>query len=80
MKHTFINIGLMLLCLISETLFAQGPPDPGGSPVFSSPPLGGGAPIGNGTMILLALGVVYSILKMKSMNWNFIKRPEIHCK
>ncbi|NOU46022.1 MAG: hypothetical protein HOO86_03060 [Bacteroidales bacterium] len=63
MKRGIIKILLMLSGFFSDVLFAQGPPDPGGSPVFSSPPLGGGAPIDNGTFIIAALGIVYGFLK-----------------
>ena len=63
MKRGIIKILLMLSGFFSNVLFAQGPPDPGGSPVFSSPPLGGGAPIGNGTFILVTLGIAYGLLK-----------------
>lgn len=65
MKRATIKILLMLSCFFSDVLFAQGPPDPGGSPVFSSPPLGGGAPIDNGTIILLSLGFFYGLKKMR---------------
>jgi hypothetical protein len=63
MKRATIKILLMLSGLFSNVSFAQGPPDPGGSPVFSSPPLGGGAPIDNGAIILFAMGIAYGLLK-----------------
>lgn len=67
MKRGIIKIFLMLSCLFSNVSFAQGPPDPGGSPVFSSPPLGGGAPIDNGTLFLVALGIAYGLLKYQDV-------------
>ena len=40
------------------------PGDPGGTPT-GQPPLGGGAPIGGGTLILLGLGAAYGGFKIK---------------
>jgi len=64
MKTTTVKVLFMLFYSLSNTVFAQGPPDPGGSPVFSSPPLGGGAPIGNGTIILLSFVILYGLKKL----------------
>ena len=40
------------------------PGDPGGSPIGEEP-LGGSAPIGSGTLILLGLGAAYGGFKVK---------------
>ena len=41
------------------------PGDPGGTPVGEEP-LGGGAPVGSGTLILLGLGAAYGGYKMNN--------------
>lgn len=55
---------MVVMFLITNPLAAQSfePGDPGGEPV--GPPMGGGAPIGGGTFILLALGAAYGGKKL----------------
>ena len=54
-------IVVLMLTVASYTVFAQPPPPPedGGLGGNSSNKLGGNAPIGGGTLILLGLGVAY---------------------
>ncbi len=61
MKKIFIAIVISMSFLLnSNYLGAQStsPSDPGGSPE-SGTPLGGGAPIGDGTTVLMLLGIAY---------------------
>jgi hypothetical protein len=61
-----VLLGFLFVSLIS---FAQmdGPGNPGGDPVGSDP-LGGGAPIGGGTLILIGLAAVYGGKKLYNLN------------
>lgn len=63
MKYAKFIITIFLI-LASFTGFTQvkEPGDPGGTPT-GEPPLGGGAPIGGGTLILLSLGAFYGVYK-----------------
>jgi len=65
MKYAKYILTLSII-LASFVGFAQvkEPGDPGGTPV-GEPPLGGGAPIGGGTLILLGLGAAYGGFKVK---------------
>ncbi len=70
MKKTFKSLILPLMLLafmaIAQSSFAQGPPPPPsgvgskGSSTNQAPSNGGGAPIGNGTFILLTLAAAYA--------------------
>ena len=70
MKHT-IKILIIAAFLIAPLLmFAQDPPHPGGDPTVGGTPVGGapaGAPIGNGTFILLTLAAAYAGRKVYVM-------------
>ncbi len=62
MKNKLIALLLTgFFVLFSLGMFAQqtNPPDPSGDPEGNDPEMGGGAPIGGGTLILLALGAAY---------------------
>jgi len=72
MKRKLIKyflIGFFIICI--EGLTAQ-PPPPGGEHGTSNNQVpGGGAPIGNGTLMLLSMAGVYAILKWhNSQNEN----------
>ncbi len=58
-------IVLFSFLLFASLSFAQmdGPGNPGGDPVGSDP-LGGGAPIGSGTLILIGLAAAYGGKKL----------------
>ena len=58
-KLLSIFILMVVMFLMTSPIVAQqtSPGDPGGTP--TGPPMGGGAPIGGGTFILLALGLAY---------------------
>ena len=59
-KLKLIILLLLLFTIPSITTYADPPTGPGGNPEGSSdPPLGGGAPIGSGLIILLGLGTCY---------------------
>lgn len=65
-------IGLMFLLLPFNALFAQGP-GPGNPPGTARPgdeAIGGNAPIGGGSIILLALAAVYGGKKIYYLNTN----------
>ena len=65
-----------LFLIFSFTAFAEmtGPEDPGGGPELGDPPLGGGAPISSGVVVLLVLGIgyggkkVYDLKNIKSID------------
>ncbi len=62
MKNKFIALILTgFFFVFSLGLNAQStePTDPGSDPEGSNPEMGGGAPIGGGTLILIALGAAY---------------------
>lgn len=51
-----------ILIFLALNIYADGPPDPpphGGD----KPPVGGGAPIGSGLVVLLVLGSAYGVKK-----------------
>jgi hypothetical protein len=58
---------MVVMFLMTNPLAAQSfePGDPGGTP--TGPPMGGGAPIGGGTFILLALGATYGGKKLYTL-------------
>lgn len=63
MKYAKYILALAII-LASFVGFSQvkEPGDPGGSP-SGEPPLGGGAPVGEGMLILLGLGTAYGAFK-----------------
>lgn len=67
MKRLFSILGLtILLAIITNNAFSQvgPPPPPPGNPGSSSPgPVGGTAPIGKGSVLLVVLAVSYGIVK-----------------
>ncbi len=69
MKKLLSIITLAVIVFLTATpTFAQStqPGDPGGDPT-GEPPIGGGAPIGGGTLILLALGAAYGGKKVYAL-------------
>jgi len=62
---------LMSIILISATE----PGDPGSEPQVGDPPLGGGAPIGSGTLLLIGFGAAYSSNKIYNL-YIELKEPE----
>jgi len=66
MKKIIIRLIAVLLFLCSplfiNNIFADQPPDPGGGP--TGDPVGGGAPIGGGLIIMAVLGAVYGTKKV----------------
>ncbi len=59
MKKHFILLAISFILLANSHLFAQGPPPPPVDPETGGGPVGGSAPMGSGTMMLLALGGLY---------------------
>ncbi len=61
---------MVIMFLMTSPAFSQSansePPDPGGNPTGETP-VGGGAPIGGGTFILLALGAAYGGKKIYAL-------------
>ncbi len=60
---------ITILIFLTLNIYADGPPDPppqGGD----KPPVGGGAPIGSGLVILLVLGSAYGVKKL----YNYKKK------
>ena len=68
MKKKILSTLIVVAMLFTPlfTLAESEPGDPGIGP--SGPPLGGGAPIGGGTFILIALGAAYGAKKVYEMN------------
>jgi hypothetical protein len=66
----FKYIILVLFLLFSFGLSAQmtAPSDPGGSPEVDQDPIGGGAPVGSGSIILIGLAAVYGFRKVYLIN------------
>jgi len=60
-KYLFIIL-FQFFVLISAAQML-GPDDPGNDPV-GEPPLGGGAPVSGGTILLILLGAAYSVKKV----------------
>ena len=56
---------IVLFSLLSITSYGQmlEPDDPGGDPVGEDP-LGGGAPISGGTLLLISMGVAYGASRL----------------
>lgn len=64
---TILRISFVFLfSLMSVALMADPPAPGGGGGNAGGPPMGGGAPIGSGTVILVALGLAYLDRKMGS--------------
>ena len=72
MKNILSILAFILLFVLSTSVALadegdnRGPGDPGGEPTGEEP-LGGGAPIGGGTIMLLAMGVAYGGKKLYNM-------------
>ena len=64
MKYTkyILTLAFILASFIGFSQVKE-PGDPGGSP-SGEPPLGGGAPVGSGMLILLGLGATYGAFKV----------------
>jgi hypothetical protein len=72
------NFKILLIAALLVTaplfMFAQHPPSPGDTPPLSGKEVGGppaGAPIGNGTVILLTLAAAYAL--RKAYEWRQAK-------
>lgn len=52
-----------LLILISFSVFADLPPNPGGGPGGGDLPVGGGSPVGGGLFILIFAGLSYGFAR-----------------
>ena len=63
----------VLLALSTQLLQAQSPPHPnGGNAPGNNTPVGGGAPVGNGTVILILLSGLYGGRKWIK-NWKSLE-------
>jgi len=60
-KYLFIILFQFFVFISAAQML--GPDDPGNDPV-SEPPLGGGAPVSGGTLLLILLGTAYSAKKV----------------
>ena len=59
-RSIIVVVFLLATPIFMSNVFADAPPDPGGGgPGTGDLPVGGGAPIGGGLIIMLALGAVY---------------------
>jgi len=66
-KNIISTIMIMSMLLIPLFTIADEPGDPGSEPSGQTP-IGGGAPIGSGTFILIALGAAYGGKKVYDIN------------
>ena len=57
MKRSHVLIVILSFFFVIDTIIAQNPPDPGGG---SGGSVGGGAPVGEGLLALLAMGWGYA--------------------
>jgi hypothetical protein len=57
-----IMIGIALSFNV-QNVFAATPPDPGGGPGSGDFPVGGGAPLSGGLVMLISMGVAYGFKK-----------------
>ena len=69
MKKVIVSLiaVLLFICtpLLMNNVFADLPPDPGsGGPGTGDLPVGGGAPIGGGLIIMAAMGAAYGSKKL----------------
>jgi len=69
LKYIKLIIAMIVFQVFSFTAFAQmmAPEDPGGEPVGEDP-IGGGAPLSGGTLILTILGAFYGVKKIYDRN------------
>jgi hypothetical protein len=72
MKKIFLIAAIAIGLSFSSTLTAQSPPHPNGGNApntggTTNGPVGGGAPVGNGTFILFALALAYAGRKVYVM-------------
>ena len=59
-----IIIGIVLTFSV-QNIYADAPPDPGsGGPGSGDQPVGGGAPLGGGLIMLISMGVAYGFKKV----------------
>lgn len=67
MKKFILCLLVIALFTANQILYSQNgyPPDPGGSPVENETPVGGGAPVGNGIVLLFISAIGYGVLKLK---------------
>lgn len=69
-KIKYITTIALILLSLSIMGQALGPGDPGGSPGVDEDPIGGGAPIGGGGLILIGMAAVYGGRKFYLFNKN----------
>ena len=64
--RTFIVISFLATFPLVTICQTTDPGNPGGSP--TGPPVGGGAPIGSGLVMLLGMGIAYGSKKVYDLN------------
>lgn len=70
-KHILTTLTILVFSLLAFPQMME-PEDPGGDPVGEDP-LGGGAPLSGGTLVLTILGAAYGARKMYSK--RLTKKP-----
>jgi len=71
MKKFAKYLGILAFVLMASLAFSQTPPPPNngsGTPGAGNNPVGGGAPVGSGLIILTAMAAVYGGLKIRQIN------------
>ena len=66
-RKTLINILLVIIFQVFSLIAmasTKEPSDPGSGPTTGEPPLGGGAPLSGGVIIMLVLGAAYGCKKV----------------
>ncbi len=67
MKKYCILLAIAALILTGPSLLGQGPPPPPVGPESGGGPVGGPAPVGSGTLVLLGLGGIYAGYKSRKV-------------
>lgn len=69
------NLAAILLVMLSDVLIADPPepPNPGGNPGGGGVPVG--APVDDGLIVLLIMGVLFGIYQFY-VHWRKIEKPE----
>jgi hypothetical protein len=61
-RHTISTMVFFVFSIFTLMADPPAPPTPGGTPIGVGTPVG--APLDNGVLVLLAMGVLYGILKL----------------
>ena len=69
-SRSFASALLVGFLMISGSVLADAPPDPGGDPNTGGGTPVGGSPIGSGLVILMTMGAAYGMKKVYKLHTN----------